>query len=48
MDASKRDQDEGCLGKAEAGFHRGPGGGPQHEDVRENGDQVPLVGAGIA
>ena len=48
VDACKRDQDEGCLGQAEAGGHGGPSGGPEHEEVGEDGDEVPLVGAGVA
>ena len=48
VDACERDQDEGCLGQAEAGGHGGPSGGPEHEEVGEDGDEVPLVGAGVA
>jgi hypothetical protein len=48
VNACEGKEDKGGLGQVEARFEGGPSGGPQDEEVGENGDQVPLIGTGVA
>jgi hypothetical protein len=48
VDASKGREDKGSLRETEATGEGWPCSGPEDEEVWKNGDQVPLIGAGVA